>query len=126
LLNDVVKEIYKYGYGYHKIKIFHEAPAKITGLIVSNGLLSLPYIRSKKIRELDDAVNLATGKYKPQLLSKLVGSLSEAEQINPKYKNIRFRVLNKYFSEWNEVVKARRKLQDRANAKRLPKTVIVA
>lgn len=118
LLNSVVKEIYKHGYGYHKIKFFNKAPAKITGLIVSNGLLSLPYIRSKKIRELEDAVKLATGKYKPQLLSKLVGSLSEAQQINPKYKNMHDQILTMYKSEWQEVVRTRRALQNRANAKR--------
>lgn len=121
LLNLVVKEVYKHGYGYHKIKIYRGVPAKITGLIVSNGIVSLPYIRSKKIRELDDAVSIASGKLKSKLLASLVGRLSEAEQINPEYKNIRFRTLNKYSSEWAEVVIARRKSQDRSASKRQPK-----
>lgn len=118
LLNSVVKEVYKHGYGYHKIKIFKGVPAKVTGLIVSNGIVSLPYIRSKKIRELDDAVSIASGKLKSQLLASLVGRLSEAENINPEYKNIRFRTLTKYSVEWDVVVKARRKSQDIANSKR--------
>lgn len=114
LLNCVVKIIFMHGYGYHKIKIYRSIPAKITGLIVSNGLLNLPYIRSKKIRELNDAVNIAEGSLKPKLLASLVGRLSEAEQIEPKYKKIRIHVLNKHAAEWAAIVQTRRKSQERA------------
>lgn len=118
LLTNVVKEIYRHGYGYHKIKMYKAVPAKVTGLIVSNGALSLPFIRSKKIRELNDAVNVATGKLKPKLLASLIGRLSEAEQVNPKYKNIRFCVLEKHAAEWKAIVQARRRSQDSAKLKR--------
>lgn len=104
LLTQVAMEIHKHGYSYHKIKTYHGSPAMITGLIVDNGKLHLPHERAKKIREYKEALDVATNRTLIQkLLASLIGRLSEAEQINPAYKNLRKETLSKFSNDWNAI-----------------------
>lgn len=109
LLTMIAIEIHNHGYGYHKIQTYEGVPATVTGLIVGNGKLALPHKRAKRIRELSDALEVATGPWKPKLLASLVGRLSEAEQINPAYKTQRGHILSRYADEWQGIVAARAK-----------------
>ncbi len=126
LLTLVAKEIFKHGYQYHKIKTYHGVPATVTGLIVSNGQLSLPYKRVKKIRELRMALQITKNEsLRSKMLASLVGRLSEAEQISPEYKRIREGLLTAHSVEWSKVVeyrltKARIKRQHLRSLKRVP------
>ena len=108
LLTQVSTRIHTRGYKYHKIKVTQDKPALITGLIVHKGNLHLPFKREKKIRKLLEALPLIqTPSEKTKALSSLVGRLSEAEQLDPKYKNIRLDVMSQYHHEWNTIIKHR-------------------
>ncbi|XYJ10723.1 reverse transcriptase family protein [Telluria sp. B2] len=107
LLSKIAAEIFKSGYGYHKIKTFYGRPAEVTGIVVHGGKLALPYVRQKKIRDVSEALALATGPLREKLLASLVGRLSEAEQIDPSYRKQRTEVLRRYSSEWKGVVEQR-------------------
>ena len=109
LLTRIAMEIHKHGYGYHKMRIYHGAPALVTGVIVADDRLKLPYERAKKIRELSHAIKYTSEKLRPKFLASLVGRLSEAEQINPAYKVLRKRVMFNYAAEWKKVVLSRSK-----------------
>jgi len=109
LLTKIASEIFNRGYGYHKIKVYKNQPATITGLIVNEGKIYLPHERVKKIRELVDALDVSVGPLRQQMLASLVGRLSEAEHINLRYKALRIRIVSKYRKEWEEVVAARTK-----------------
>ncbi len=106
LLNLVAAEIFKRGYRYHKVNVSGSENALITGLIVSGGQLHLPHQRAKKIRDLIRLVGISVGS-REKLLASLVGRLSEAEQIEPRYKTIRQRVVSKYAADWAQIVKKR-------------------
>lgn len=110
VLNLIAAEIHKHGYQYHKIETYHAVPATVTGLIVSEGKVCLPFERAKRIRELRKALSLAKEKsLRSKMLASLVGRLSEAEQIDPVYKKIRAEVMAAYATEWDEVVAYRLK-----------------
>ncbi len=106
LLNLVASEIFKRGYRYHKTNVSSSENALITGLVVRGGRLYLPHERAKKIRDLMKLIGVSVGP-KEKLLASLVGRLSEAEQIESKYKTIRKRIVSQYQSEWSSVVKTR-------------------
>lgn len=107
ILNEIAKLIFNYGYQYHKIKIYRKVPAKITGLIIHNGSISLPHCRAMKIRDLQKTLRISKGNLRPALLASLVGRLSEAEQINPHYKTVRKNTIALYKQEWSIVVARR-------------------
>lgn len=105
LLSEIAKVIHKHGYLYHKIKIYSDLPATVTGLVIDNGRLCLPHKRAKKIRELEKALSVAkNNSLRNKLLASLVGHLSEAEHINTAYKPLRLRILSRYATEWSDVV----------------------
>lgn len=118
LLTIIAMEIFNCGYGYHKIKVYKNQPATITGLIVNDGKIYLPHERVKKIRELVDALDISVGPLRQQMLASLVGRLSEAEHINLRYKGMRIRIVSKYRKEWNEIVAARTEKARLAREKR--------
>jgi RNA-directed DNA polymerase len=107
LLTLVAMEIFNHGYRYHKIKVYKNEPAIITGLVVHNGKVCLPHERAKKIRELMEALKVSVGPLRQKMLASLVGRLSEAEHINPRYKATRIQVVSQYRPEWDEVVASR-------------------
>jgi RNA-directed DNA polymerase len=108
LLTKIAMEIHKTGYGYHKIKTYHAVPAMVTGLIVTEGRIILPHARSQKIREYADALECSVGgPIREKLLASLVGRLSEAEQIDAKYRTARQDVLKRYATDWGRVVARR-------------------
>ena len=82
LLTLVSMEIFNHGYEYHKIKVYKNQPAIITGLVVHNQKICLLYERVKKIRELMDALKVSVGPLRQTMLASLVGRLSEAEHID--------------------------------------------
>jgi hypothetical protein len=105
LLSKIAVEIHKSGFGYHKIKTYHDVPAMVTGLIVTNGRLILPHARSQKIREYGAALACSVGgPIREKLLASLVGRLAEAEQIDPTYRALRKNVLSQYAADWGRVV----------------------
>ncbi|MBL1263879.1 reverse transcriptase family protein [Methylomicrobium sp. RS1] len=104
LLTLIAMEIFKHGYGYHKIKIYKDQPAIITGLVVYNKKVCLPHERAKKIRELIDALKISVGPLRQKMLASLVGRLSEAEHIESQYKAKRVSIISQYRKEWDEVV----------------------
>lgn len=108
LLTSIAQTIFNHGYGYHKFKIYHAVPAKVTGLIVHNGKLAIPHIRAKRIRQLEETLQVTVDN-RPKILSSLVGRLSEAEQINPAYKTKRLKVMAVNKSDWDSVVAERRR-----------------
>ena len=108
LLTKIAMEIHKTGYGYHKIKTYQGVPAMVTGLIVTDGRIILPHARSQKIREYADALDCSVGgPIREKLLASLVGRLSEAEQIDAKYRKARQDVLRRYAVDWGRVVARR-------------------
>lgn len=107
LLTRVAIRLHNAGYGYHKIKTYTAIPATVTGVILANGKLCLPHARAKRIREVARALNCATGEIRAQLLSSLVGRLSEAEQIDPAFKAQRAKVLTEYAADWKQVTSDR-------------------
>jgi len=108
LLTSIAMEIHKTGYGYHKIKTYHAVPAMVTGLIVTEGRIILPHARSQKIREYADALECSVGgPIREKLLASLVGRLSEAEQIDPKYRTARQDILRRYAPDWDRVMAKR-------------------
>lgn len=120
LLNLVAVEIFKRGYKYHKINVSESQNALITGLIVRDGKLHLPHERARKIRDLITLLRISAGA-KEKMLASLVGRLSEAEQIEPRYKSIRLRVVSKYATDWSKIV-AKRTLKCRiSRVRRLPR-----
>lgn len=105
LLTRIATEIHNHGYGYHKIKTYHHVPAIVTGLVVANGKLHLPYERARKIRELQKSLGMAKNlKLRSQLLASLVGRLSEAEQIHTSYRKLRLEIISKLSAEWSTIV----------------------
>ncbi|WP_313952787.1 reverse transcriptase family protein [Accumulibacter sp.] len=106
LLNLVSTEMFKRGYRYHKENVSCSEYALITGLVVREGKLYLPHKRVKRIRELLMLMKISVGR-KEKILASLVGRLSEAEQIEPKYKAARLRVMSIYNSDWAKIVKGR-------------------
>lgn len=107
LLSQVAVQIHNHGYGYHKIKTYQSVPVTVTGIVLSNGRMSIPHCRAKLIREVAKALNCANGPIKATLLASLVGRLSEAEQIDPAYRTQRNRVLEKYSTEWKQITTER-------------------
>lgn len=121
LLNLVATEIFKRGYRYHKINVSNSETPLITGLIVRDGKLHLPHERAKKIRDLITLLGISVGA-KDKMLASLVGRLSEAEQIEPRYKTIRLRVVSKYATDWSKIVAKRARKSRISRARRLAKT----
>ena len=121
LLNLVAIEIFKRGYKYHKINVSNSPNALITGLIVREGKLHLPHERAKKIRDLIKLLGISAGA-KDKILASLVGRLSEAEQIEPRYKAIRLRVVSKYAADWSRIVAKRTRKSRISRVQRLTKT----
>lgn len=108
LLTQISTHIHAHGYEYHKIKTAHGKPALVTGLVVHEGRILLPFERAKKIRELLATLSLTkTQSTKTRVLASLIGRLSEAEQVAPKYKKVRLDVLLKHQREWNTIIKYR-------------------
>jgi RNA-directed DNA polymerase len=107
LLTLVANEIHKHGYKHHKYKVYNQVPAKITGLFINNGNLQLPHDRRKKIRDLSKALEFGVTLKKSKILASLIGRLSEAEQVNSRYRLQRLNILNKYKQVWREVVQSR-------------------
>ncbi len=108
LLNLIALEIHNHGYKYHKIKIFYNEPALVTGLVVTNGKLNLPHKRVQMIRELANMLNVIKDRAtRIKYLASLIGRLSEAEQINPSFKKMRYKIMAKYSNEWLSIVKHR-------------------
>lgn len=107
LLSMVASEIFKRGYRYHKTNISNGGHALVTGLVVKNGGLYLPHKRVSKIRDLEKLLNIPSAWPKEQLLASLVGRLSEAEQIEPRYKTLRQRVINQHKKTWENIVRHR-------------------
>lgn len=109
-LTKITTHIHCAGYEYHKIQTYHRVPAMVTGLIVFNGQLSLPHVRAKRIRETEEALQVATNKaIKQKLLASLIGRLAEAESVNAAYKLKRQQVMRTYAVEWQEIVDRRNK-----------------
>lgn len=108
LLTSIAQITFNHGYGYHKFKIYHSVPAKVTGLMVHNGKLAIPHLRAKRIRELEEALKVTVDN-RSKILSSLVGRLSEAEQINPAYKTKRLKVMALNKPEWDSVVADRKR-----------------
>lgn len=106
LLSIVASEIFKRGYRYHKTNVSNGDYALVTGLVVRRGRLYLPHERVTKIRDLMKLLKISAGP-KEKLLASLVGRLSEAEQIEPRYKTLRQRVINQHKSIWAKVVRER-------------------
>lgn len=108
LLNLIALEIHNHGYEYHKIKIFYNEPALVTGLVVTNGKLLLPHKRVRMIRELAKLLNFIKDRSsRNKCLASLIGRLSEAEQINPSFKIMRYKMMAKYSKEWSSIVNYR-------------------
>lgn len=124
LLNLVVTEIFKRGYHYHKTNVSFGEQALITGLVVRGGKLYLPHQRAKKIRDLRKLIGISVGS-KEKLLASLVGRLSEAEQIEPKYKTVRQQVISRYKSDWTRIVQKRTQKSRTARLRRNKLTPIV-
>lgn len=119
LLTKIAEHIHNAGYRYHKIQTYHKAPATVTGLIVFNGKISLPDIRMKRIREIMAAVKASNSKAtKEKLISSLIGRISEAEHIEPRFKSLRKRILEKYSIEWKSITD-KRSQQAKLRAKNL-------
>lgn len=108
LLSLVASEIFKRGYRYHKTNVTNGGHALVTGLVVRGGKLYLPHERVTKIRDLAKLLNISAGP-KEKLLASLVGRLSEAEQIEPRYKTLRQRVIRQHKSTWAKIVCQRSK-----------------
>ncbi|WP_148716575.1 reverse transcriptase family protein [Chitinolyticbacter meiyuanensis] len=114
LLGEVASVIFQRGYKYHKTNVQQSGHALITGLVVTPQGLRLPFKRVKKIRDLSETLfaasvlNLAQAR-KREILASLVGCLSEAEQIESRYKLIRARIVEEHCDTWNEIVKNRTK-----------------
>lgn len=106
LLSIVASEIFKRGYRYHKTNVSNGDYALVTGLVVRRGRLYLPHERVTKIRDLAKLLNISAGP-KEKLLASLVGRLSEAEQIEPRYKTLRQRVISHHKSTWAKIVRQR-------------------
>lgn len=123
LLNLVAIEIFKRGYKYHKTNVSSSQNALITGLIVRDGKLHLPYERVRKIRELIKLLGISAGS-REKTLASLVGRLSEAEQIEPRYKIIRSRVISKYAADWSTIVAKRTHKSRISRARRTAKTYV--
>lgn len=123
LLNLVATEIFKRGYRYHKINVSSSESALITGLIVRGGKLHLPHERVKKIRDLIKLLGFSA-EAKDRILASLVGRLSEAEQIEVKYKTIRLHVVTKYASDWSKIVARRASKSRIARARQIGKAYI--
>lgn len=122
LLNLVAKEIFKRGYKYHKINVSNSQNALITGLIVRDGKLHLPNERVRKIRDLIKLLGITAGA-KDKMLASLIGRLSEAEQIEPRYKAIRLRLVSKYAADWSKIVAKRACKSQISRTRRLKDTV---
>jgi len=120
LLNLVATEIFKRGYKYHKINVSDSPNPLITGLIIKDGKLHLPHERARKIRDLIKLLGVSAGA-KDKMLASLVGRLSEAEQIEPRYKTLRLRIVSKYAADWSKIVKNRTRKSRIARARRLAK-----
>lgn len=103
LLSLVASEIFKRGYKYHKTNVTNGDCALVTGLVVKRGRLYLPHERIVKIRDLAMLLNFSTGA-KERILASLVGRLSEAEQIEPRYKMLRLHVIKQHKSTWTKIV----------------------
>lgn len=123
LLSEIAGEIFKSGYGYHKIRTFQGTPAIVTGLVLNNGKLSLPNERQKKIREYEDALLHSIGPMREKVLASLVGQLAEAEQINPLYRRQRLALQEKHAAEWQRVVSQRALRAKKAASRRAAKSV---
>lgn len=123
LLNLVAAEIFKRGYVYHKINVSKKDHSLITGLIVREGRLYLPYDRIKKIKDLMKLLEISVGP-KDKILASLVGRLAEAEQIEPRYKAIRLRIVTQYASEWSKVVEKRSNKSRTVRARRITKSKV--
>lgn len=113
LLSKVVTAIFKRGYLYHKTNISRKKHSLVTGLIVGSGKIYLPHDRALKIRQLREALDVSVGA-KDQLLSSLVGRLSEAEQIDPRYRPIRLKVVESHKATWRRIILRRTKLSLKA------------
>ena len=74
--------------------------------MIKKGQLLLPHERVTKIRDLIRLLSISAGP-KERLLASLVGRLSEAEQIEPRYKSLRLGVMSKYKSAWAGIVRER-------------------
>ncbi|RQO37215.1 hypothetical protein DBR37_03230 [Herminiimonas sp. KBW02] len=108
LLTSIAMIIHRFGYGYHKIKTYHQVPTVITGLVVYKGMLRLPHRRAKLVRVASQALAQAvSGSMRKKLLGSLIGRLSEAEQINPLYKVRKEVLLTRYKSEWQTIMDER-------------------
>ncbi len=108
LLSMVVSIIFKRGYRYHKTNVSNGDYALVTGLVVRGGRLYLPHERVTKIRDLAKLLNISAGP-KEKILASLVGRLSEAEQIEPRYKTLRQHVTSQHKSTWAKIVRQRSK-----------------
>lgn len=106
LLNLIATEIFKRGYRYHKENVSCSKNALITGLVVREGKLYIPHKRVKRIRELLKLMRVSAGR-KDKMLASLVGRLCEAEQIEPKYKQTRQKIISIYQSDWAKIVENR-------------------
>lgn len=106
LLSLVATEIHKRGYKYHKTNLSAGDHALVTGLVVKKGRLLLPHKRAEKIRGLIRLLEV-TVISKENVMASLIGRLSEAEQIEPKYKSMRLRVMNKHRLTWENIVRER-------------------
>lgn len=126
LLARVAKEIYDYGYKYHKIKTYEEGIATVTGLIITGGKLALPHERAKKIRQQQAKLSLANEIEKPQILSSLIGRLSEAEQIVPAYSITKRELMSRYAPIWSKVVSDRTTKSKPTKRKPHPKKICVS
>lgn len=104
LLDLVIKEILKMGYDYHKTNISKRNYVLITGLMVNNGKVFLPHSRIVKINRNRKQLDVAVPNEQAKLLASLVGRLSEAEQIEPRYKLLKSKILCKYDVLWRLVV----------------------
>jgi RNA-directed DNA polymerase len=80
---EVQKIIHKHGLSYHKIAFFKlNQPFHVTGVVVNDNKISLPYSRQKRIRMLKDAYQIESDVVKKKkLLQRLAGAVGEASQI---------------------------------------------
>ncbi|MGM8062338.1 reverse transcriptase family protein [Vogesella indigofera] len=120
LLTAISKKIFSYGYGYHKIHVYRDGRALVTGLVVQDGKIYLPHSRAKKIFDLIKLMDV-TKTCQKEALASLVGRLSEAEQIEGHYRVIRGAVLERYGPVWREVTADRSRAAHRAIARRRPR-----
>lgn len=117
----IAREMSRNGFDSHKYKAYRGVPATVTGLIVKDGRLGLPYKRAKLIRSIEQTLNVTVDlKLKEDLLAALIGRLSEAEHIDSSYKVKRKNVLLKYKDEWkmvtdNRVAKSQVKAKNSRN-----------